>query len=123
MKLALITLFCALTLVSPGCRSSDEKSDAQHAADTRVEEGLVQLDPRVVGTGSNRALEFKLENRSEDAVKCLFTIDWLDADGVRVPLSSTAWQRVELEAGASQSVRVAPMPVEARSWRLRFQNS
>jgi uncharacterized protein YcfL len=122
MKHALILLVLASTLTLAACRSSSDRSGVRDAADTSVEASLVQLDPHIVGSGSNRALEFTLQNTSERSVTCAFTIDWFDAHGGRVPLSSTAWLRVELEARASNPVRVAPMPVEARSWRLRFQS-
>lgn len=118
MKHAYIVLTLILALAA--CRSTNDRSDA---VDANVESKLVQLDPRIVGTGSARAVEFTLQNTSERSVACAFTVDWIDAHGAHVPLSSTAWQRVELDARASQSVRVAPMPAEAMSWRLRFQTS
>jgi uncharacterized protein YcfL len=110
-----------LTLSLAACRSTPEKAAVHEAGDASVDSKIVQLDPRIVGSGSARAVEFTLQNTSDDSVVCAFTVDWFDAHGVRVPLSSHAWQRVELDARASQSVRVAPMPAEATSWRLQFQ--
>jgi len=75
-----------------------------------------------IGTDADRALEFKLQNTTGRTIAESFTVDWFDAHGAPVALSSTAWQRVELAAHGSRSVRVAPMPIEARSWRLRFSS-
>lgn len=118
MKPMFLTVLLAATLALGACRSSSTKSSETSG----VEASLVQLDPRVVGTGSSRALEFTLQNTADHAVTCAFTVDWLDANGAHVPLASNAWQSVKLDAGATQSVRVAPMPSEAKSWRLRFQS-
>ena len=118
-----VHLTLALTLALAACRSTKDQPSAQAADDASIEAKVVQLDPRIVGTGSARAVEFTLQNRSESSVVCAFTVDWFDAHGTRVPLSSNAWQRVELDARASKPVRVAPMPAEATSWRLQFQSS
>lgn len=118
-----VRFILTLTLALAACRSTHDRASAPGVDDATAEAQIVQLDPHIVGTGSARAVEFTLQNKSDHSVVCAFTLDWFDAHGARVPLSSTAWQQIELDARASQSVRVAPMPAEATSWRLQFQTS
>jgi uncharacterized protein YcfL len=120
MRHALILFTLAAAFACPGCRSSSTAPSARELAVLEAE--LVQVNPRVVGAGASRALEFDLHNQTDRPLARSFTVDWFDARGGHVPLSSTAWLRVEVAARAFQSVRVAPMPVEARSWRLRFSS-
>jgi uncharacterized protein YcfL len=118
MKSAYLSLVLALALAGSACRSKPTHADQS----TNAEAEIVQLDPRVTGAGSSRALEFTLQNTTDHDVTGAFTVEWYDKNGARVALSSTAWLGVELKAGSSRPVRVAPMPSEAVSWRLRFQS-
>lgn len=121
MKNGLILL--ALVLLLPACRFSTARAVSSASAEDSAAASFALLDPRTIGTGADRALEFKLQNTTGRSIAESFTVDWFDAHGAHVALTSTAWQRVELAAHGSQSVRVAPMPFEARSWRLRFSSS
>lgn len=125
MRHAWITILLALPLCGTACRSSGVADAIANARDTDfvIESKLELLDPRPVGVGSARALEFALRNTSSERLEFKYSVDWFDVGGRIVPLSSMAWHALGMDGRATSSVRVAPMPSEAVSWRLRFQST
>lgn len=123
MRIVLIPLVLAALASTQACRSAGERSARADRAEAVLAAELQILDPRVAGDGPGRALLFALRNTTDTRVATSLCVDWFDAAGQRVPLSSTAWIPLVVEGHASTPVRVAPMPVEARSWRLRFSSS
>lgn len=121
MKIRSLILFvCAVGLVSPSCRSTKDAGAESDRAGSAVAAKLEMLDPRIEGDGPDRALVLVLRNRTDEFLATGLGVDWFDADGRALPLQSTAWIPLMVEGHATHGVRVAPMPVEARSWRLRF---
>ncbi len=121
MNLRLVFLSaCVAGLVLPSCRSTKGRDAEADRSGSAVAAKLEMLDPRIEGDGPDRALVLVLRNRTDEYLATALGIDWFDARGRALPLQSTAWIPLMVEGHATHGVRVAPMPVEARSWRLRF---
>jgi uncharacterized protein YcfL len=105
------------------CRSSAAREIAHAPGADPTAAKLEMLNPTIEGVDPNRALVLTLHNLTDERVATGMAIDWFDATGKRTPLQSTAWIPLVVEGRAFSAVRVAPMPVEARSWRLRFSSS
>jgi hypothetical protein len=89
-------------------------------AESGLASGLVQIDPRTGGEAGARFLELDLANRSDGRRSGRCAAEWFDARGE--PLGPpSGWASFDLDRGERQRLRLAPMPPEARSWRLRFR--
>lgn len=124
MKPIWIPIVAALWICA--CRSSATRAESAGAppnttpSDPEIEAQLEMIDPKIVAQGNDRALELGLRNGNGRAQEFFFTVDWFDATGKPVLMSAHAWTRLAIERNATVPVRVEGVPVEARSWRLRF---
>ncbi|MBL8860129.1 MAG: DUF1425 domain-containing protein [Planctomycetes bacterium] len=114
-------IVAALVLLVSACRTPGVQADAGDT-DLTIESKLELIDPRATGSGNTRTLDFALRNTSSKRLEFTYTVDWFDAQGRPVPLSSTAWHVLGIDRQDSAPVRIDPMPKEAVSWRLRFRS-
>jgi len=115
--LALALAACTSTRNAPVLTGPETGSDAA------IEARLELYDPRTVEVGNTKRLELTIHNRSEERVEFLYTVDWLDSAGKPVPLAPRLWERLALDAGASQAVSIEAMPLQARSFQLRYASA
>lgn len=117
---AAIALLVTQFVVACGStRSSDGLPREPAARERAIGERLRQLDPSFGRDGEARFLEVTLENAGGDRVTARCAPEWRDAAGT-VVAAPKDWKEVDLDAGASQRLRFAPMPPTVRSYVLRF---
>ena len=75
--------------------------------------------PRMGGEGGAAFLEVTVTNPGDSRIAARCAPEWYDAKG-RVVASASAWQTIDLAAGAERRLRFSPAPRDGRSWRLRF---
>lgn len=122
MKSTRVLFVLASAIVSSSCRSTSAGTSAREHGEASLASKLEILNPRIEGDGPTRALVVVLSNTTGELVATGLAVDWFDAAGRHLPLQTTAWIPLMVEGHESTAVRVAPMPVEARSWRLRFSS-
>lgn len=111
-----------LTLALAGCSSSrtaKELPTEPEAREQALSESLALRDPRMGAEKGAAFLEVTVTNPSDSRVAVRCAPEWYDAQG-RVVANASAWQMVELDAGAERRLRFSPAPADARSWRMRF---
>jgi hypothetical protein len=109
------------TLSGCGVTGSRDDLPAEPVARERaLADRLAMVDPRTGEEKGARFLELVLRNTSSNHVACRCAPQWFDAKGGPIP-APVDWRSVDLKSGAEARLRFAPMPAEARSWRLRFE--
>jgi uncharacterized protein YcfL len=111
-----------LTIVAGGCsstRAADDLPREPEAREKALGERLALRDPRTGQDGGAAFLEVTLANPGGERIETRCAPEWYDAKGVAVP-AAIDWQAVDLKPGEERRLRFAPMPVAARSWRMRF---
>ncbi|MBL8861024.1 MAG: DUF1425 domain-containing protein [Planctomycetes bacterium] len=115
---------CALLLVLTACGSTRAAAGAPprepDGAESAAAAGVQMIDPRRGEERGVAILEVTLRNVTSAHASVRCAPEWYDARGALLEPAS-AWQTVELAAGAERRVRFAPTPSAARSWRLRFR--
>lgn len=122
-RIRVLSQAVVLTLALAACTSTRNASvltGPETGSDAAIEARLELYDPSTAQVGNTKRLDLTIHNRSDERVEFLYTVDWLDSDGKPVPLAPRLWERVALDAGASQAVSIEPMPLQARSFQLRY---
>lgn len=117
-----VTASILSTLALAACSSSraaKELPSEPEAREQALSESLALRDPRMGQEKGAGFLEVTVTNPSSSRVSVRCAPEWYDAKG-GVVATASAWQTVELDAGAERRLRFSPAPADARSWRLRF---
>ncbi len=120
IPLRYVSFLLVATLLGCSSTRSQITTGPEIGSDAAIESKLEMRDPRTIGEGAARRLELRLTNTSSERIEFLFTVDWSDVNGHPVPLSPRQWTRLEIDGGATHTVRVEPMPTAAAQYRLRY---
>lgn len=129
MKLSCIWVSLLLVALAAACGTTSQREREDHAnvtangSDPLIEHSLDMLYGGTFRDGEVRRVELTLRNKSGKRLEGYFTVDWNDAAGKPIERGAGGWSRIALDPGASQPIRIQPMPQGAEGWRLRFSST
>lgn len=99
-------------------------NDRRVVTDGTTEDLAMPLEIRTGTTpdGSLMRIQIELMNRTNEVGRCLYLIEWMDADGMKIEVP-TVWKQLNIQPAKIESVTAVAPNASARDFRISFKRN